>query len=437
MPRMRTLLTSAVAVAATLGLAGTSLTAADAAPSDHARAAKPAKNKNATKFAMKGWGYGTSVSGGDLPTASAPTAFEIIGCNNRVGINRTNNVADANLPSSLGTIEGVKTRVWTNRSGKVVSQWARNSISKVTLSDNPALGTLTLSAIESTARAYHDGKRFRSSTNTDLAKLVFKPVVGPAQTLELPKPNDPVEIPGFAKVTVVQSGKRASATGAGGYTNGLRVDLFASHSKVQIAHAAAQIDLGLKSGIFTGESYGVSGKAGGDIVHLGRNPLVKMPCTGTGGKVRTRTLSGTDLGGGQAVANEVRSQQMAKQTKTRAWGFERSRVASLELGGNVTIHGIIGQVNVSRSGLGLRKLVTSTKGTSIGSVVVNGESQELPLNQTMEIPGVAKLQPRVVTKLPNGLKVTALRITLLDGSGAVIDLGTAILQVRPVKVPKG
>ena len=37
----------------------------------------------------------------------------------------------------------------------------------------------------------------------------------------------------------------------------------------------------------------------------------------------------------------------------------------------------------------------------------------------------AKLERHVVTKIQNGLQVVALRVTLLDGSGAVLDLGAA------------
>ncbi len=36
----------------------------------------------------------------------------------------------------------------------------------------------------------------------------------------------------------------------------------------------------------------------------------------------------------------------------------------------------------------------------------------------------------IVRKIPQGISVTALRITLLDGSGAVIDLGEAKLSIR-------
>jgi hypothetical protein len=49
----------------------------------------------------------------------------------------------------------------------------------------------------------------------------------------------------------------------------------------------------------------------------------------------------------------------------------------------------------------------------------------------MEIPGIAKLERAVVKRGHSGLSVIGLRITLLDGSGAVINLAEANLRIRP------
>ena len=61
--------------------------------------------------------------------------------------------------------------------------------------------------------------------------------------------------------------------------------------------------------------------------------------------------------------------------------------------------------------------------------MVDGESREI-LGDGLEIPGLAKLQSKIVTQSPKGLKVVALRITLLDGSLAVIDLGSVSLGIK-------
>src|SRR6478735_4148017 len=190
--RTTRMLLGSIAAITAVSLAGAGLGTASAARP------KPPKNPNATEFAMKGWGFGTRVQGGKVPVDSGATAHRILACTNKVGQDRTNEIADAALPS-LGTVSAVKTHVRTIRDGATVGVLAENTIGKVTLSDSP-LGTLLLDAISTTAYTYNDGSAFNATTNTDLAKLQFQPPVGPPLDLALPKPGQPVEIPGFGKV---------------------------------------------------------------------------------------------------------------------------------------------------------------------------------------------------------------------------------------------
>jgi hypothetical protein len=83
-------------------------------------------------------------------------------------------------------------------------------------------------------------------------------------------------------------------------------------------------------------------------------------------------------------------------------------------------------VHVARSATGL---VRSARGTQVGTITANGQVQTFPRTGVLEIPGVARLERRVVTRSRNGITVVALRVTLLDGSGAVIDLGEASLRI--------
>ena len=429
-PRLRALAvaTTAGLLSAALGLSG--LTSAGAAPAERPRA----KNPNATEFAMKGWGFGTRIQGGAVPAESGATAHRIVACTNKVGQDKFNEVASVALPS-LGTVSTVKTRVRTVRDGSTVGVVAQNTIGQITLSDSP-LGTLLLDAVSTTAYAYHDGTSFGATTNTDLAKLQFQPPVGPPLTLELPRPDRPVEIPGFGSVELAHSWKPATANGARAFANGLKIRLYRTNTIIRVAHAAAVIGSDVKHGIFSGESYGLGGSAVANVIKLGKNPLLTMPCSGTAGQTKTRQLAGLDLAG-QLVVSGAKSEQMADQDAKKAWGWERSSVGDINLGnGQLVINGIVGQVNVKRTGPKPKNLTRNANGTSIGSITVNGQVQELPLDQVIEIPGLAKLEPKVVTPLPNGIKVTALRITLLDGTGAVLELGNARLQIRKVAEPR-
>ncbi|MEP9363297.1 choice-of-anchor P family protein [Nocardioides sp. CN2-186] len=399
---------------------------ATAATTSGHQAAKP--QLTPTSFALQTSGYGTRVQGGDIPGKSGTSAYQVISCTNDAGKAKTNHQAESELPG-LGTLSAVTTKVWTTQKAGVTSSWSRHSVGAVRLSDSP-LGTLLIDAVTTTARAFHDAKGFHTETNTDIGGLTFKPAAGPAQTLPIPAPGNPTEIPGFGTVTIGHSNVHKHRHSAGAYANGLKVELTASHSTVRIAHAFAKISDGIISGLFSGSAAGLSGKLGGETLDLGRNPLSVMPCKGTGGKVQQKTLAGAS-GQDQVTATGLHNEQRAEQTQKKAWGFERSTVASFKLGDQLSIKAIVGQANVTRTAAGLNR---SIKGTQVGTITANGQDQTFPDTDTITIPGVAKIERGVVTKTPGGIKVVGVRITLLDGSGGVIDLATAKLRIaKPSK----
>ena len=69
-------------------------------------------------------------------------------------------------------------------------------------------------------------------------------------------------------------------------------------------------------------------------------------------------------------------------------------------------------------------------GTTVGKVLVGGQEMAFLDTDVIEIPGLAKIEQHIVTKGKIGIKVVALRITLLDGTGAVIDLGSAQRAIK-------
>ncbi len=138
-------------------------------------------------------------------------------------------------------------------------------------------------------------------------------------------------------------------------------------------------------------------------------------------------LSVIDLGG-QATATEAKPRQMGEQSARKASGFERAAIKEATFGGGaVVVRGIVASANVWREGSKVRR---NTDGTAIGSITANGEEQDIPdPGETLEIPGVATFQTVITDRTRNGISVTALRVTLLDGTGAVIDLGQAELKI--------
>jgi hypothetical protein len=380
----------------------------------------------ATSFAFKGSGFGTRIVGGQAPGASDTTAYQAIGCTTMAGKQRVNDDAEATVPG-LGTLTDSKTRVWTTSRHGVVASHATHSIAKIVLAST-GVGSLSIDGIRSTSTVRHDSTGFHPVTSTQIGSLVLTPPIGPPQSFPAPTPDQPVTIPGLATLYAGKSHTSHSATSAEARAVTLRIDVVASGSSIRIAHSRAELDSGVTDGVFGGHSAAVHVvSAAGDIVKGGPQPLNLMPCQGTYGKVLEKRLATLDLGG-QLLTSDASTRGRAVQGAHRAHGYERAQVGKFDLAGQLLIKNIVAKASVTRTAHGV---VKSAKGTQLGSVTANGQTQKFPKTGVLEIPGVAKLERAVVTRSHSGISVIGLRITLLDGSGAVIDLAEAKLRIRP------
>lgn len=406
-----------VAVLIMFTLAGTGLVVAGSPGA--AAEAKP------TPFALRTAGIGTLVKGGDLPASSGKTAYSVIACTNRAPSARTNHVAQATVPG-LGEVSELHTRVWTTAGKGVVSSNSVHSLQKVVIREE-GLGKLALNGISSQTRAWHDDKGFHSSWTTDIGSIVYTPVEGAPEIQVIPAPGETLEIPGLARITLGAHSRRSSDTGARASATAMKIVVIPSGTTARVAYTTVQIGDGVKSGLFRGNSNATRLQALEGNLTSGPNPFLPMPCQGTDGEVQTNDLAELDLGG-QIVVGGANTEQRSDQTRRKAWGYEKSSVAELNLGGGqLVIQGVVGQVNVTREGT---KVQRNVQGTTIGSITANGEPQAIPdPGETLEIPGVAKIETQVVDKWRNGIRVTSVRVTLADGSGAVLNLGQAELRI--------
>jgi hypothetical protein len=379
----------------------------------------------ATSFAFQSSGFGSRVNGGQIPAGSNTTSYQHIGCTNLAGRDKADVVADATVPG-LGTLSGVRTRTWTTMRNGVAAAHSTHSIAELTIASS-GVGSLSLDGIHSLSTAFHDSSGFHSTTSTTVGDLTFQPTVGQTQTFPAPTPDQPITIPGLATVSLGRSNSQHSSLGATASADALVVDIVATGTRAKVAHTRASIGDGLTSGVFRGHANATRVvKALTDLVHSGPQPLSLMGCLGTRGHRVTKSIAGVDVGG-QLVVNGLSSSQRSSQDP-RGHGFEQASVARINLGhGQLVVNGIVGRVRVEQTAHGL---VRSAKGTRLGSVTVGGKTVRFPRTGVLEIPGVAKLERHVVSRSKTGIKVVALRLTVLDGSGAVINLGEAELQLH-------
>ncbi len=389
--------------------------------------AKAAAQKVRTPFALAGSSYGSRVDGGSIPAGSRDTAYQRIGCTNVAGFDRNNFVADQTIPG-LGKIEGVRTRVWTEKKGGTVSSYAKHSIARLVIGSS-ALGSLEVQGITSVSQAFNKNGRFGTRSTNEIARIVLKVAGQPVQQLPIPAPGRTLRVPGVATISLGKAVKKVTSSSARISSNVVDVQLpLTGDTRVRVAQTNATIQAGIKQGVFQGYGAGVEARGLADNLKIGRNPLTVMPCQGTFGKGRGKDIAGVDLGSlgnVKGVASGVKATNRPRVARGTAAG----RVAEVSLlDGRVKIKGIIGVANVKRE----RGVISrNSNGSTVLSIVIDGQSYSIPRIGSLEIPGLLKLQDALTMRTKNGLKVIGLRITLLDGTGAVVDLGVAQLGIRP------
>lgn len=420
---MRRLVPTLVALAAL----SASLLSAPASQAGPAQPLAPGK-RAVTKYAVATSAYGTRVQGGDIPAKSDTTAFEVIGCTNLVGKQKTNYEAEVTLPG-LGVAEGVRTHVWTQKVGSTVSSFSTHKIAKLVIGEGSPLGSLEIRGLESLSHAFNKAGKFGTEIENSIAKIVYNPPTGSPQVLDIPAPNQTLAIPGLAKISLGKVREIVESDRAYASANVVDIKVIPSATRVRVAQTQAKIQAGIRRGVFTGFSAGLEARGLGDNARVGRTPLLIHPCQGTKGQTVGKDIAGVNLAD-QIVARGVSTDQSSTNNPARAEGQQIGKVARVILGGEngLDIRGIRGVVNVVRTRAGVE---ANSDGTHVLEIVAGGESYSMPEFGKLEIPGLAKLEDNIEIKTRNGLKVIALRVTILGEDGFVVDLGVAKLAVRP------
>ncbi len=407
-----------------LALAGTTLVAGSASTSSASELA--AKKPVETDFGMTATSYGTRVIGGPLPVDSSQTASMSLSCTNKSGINKRNYIANANLEPL--TVRGVTSRTWTQKVGGTVSSYASHDIAHLNIFDSK-LGSLDINGLSSQSRAYHDSKGFHASISSKIASITFTPTGGKPVGLTIPTVGKPLTVVGLLRLSIGVGRTPSNASGAEAVTSVIDLRVFPNtpnEVKAIVGQTKATIGDGIKSGLFYGNAVGAQASVLGDLVSVGQTPVQFMPCKGTEGKPVVKTVAGVNIPPLLEVSG-LHAGVKGSQSNKKATGTAVGHVATVDIGnGALVINGIVGVATVTREG---GKVTRSSAGTKVLEVVLNGSPTSIPIEQ-IDLDGLVELEENVIKQTNNGLEVVALRIHLLDGSLAVIDLGTAVVGIK-------
>lgn len=412
---------------ASLLVAGTALALVASAGAAPALAAKPhhgGEPPKATPYAFRAVSYGTRVRGGQIPASSGTTSYQAIACTNQLGTAKENQVATVDLPG-LGQVQGVHTTTGTTGSGDDVSTYATHEIAGLNLQVPNVLG-LQVKGIQASSVASHDATGYHASTDVAVARLTLTVAGQVAVDLPIPKPGAPVDVPGLLSISIGKEKKVTTDGSAAAKADGLLIKILPTHTSIRVAHTATKLDTGIKRGLFYGKANATQVRALSDLVRSGPQPLQVMPCQGTDGNVRSKSLAATGIPGVLQVTAGG-TELSGKQTDRKANGYTTASVGHADvLNGVLVLDAIRARAHVSRT---KGHVDADTEGTGVGQVLLNGQPVPLDSLDGLEVPGVLRVDTDVETKSKAGIEVVAVRITLLDGSGAVIDLGHALLNI--------
>jgi hypothetical protein len=373
-----------------------------------------------TKFALQASGYGSRVRGGAVPASSDKSAFQILACTNLAGLSRTN--AEASLTESGVTMSTVKTHVWSKQVGSTVASWATHSIASVTVPDSTGSG-LVLTDVSSTSHSWHSATGFHATTKVGVGSITL-------DGISYPVPARGVTLPltGMGSLTLGAGSTTRGAHAASAKVDAIRLRIDATHTTTYLAHSHSEIQDGVRFGLFNGAAYGTTASGLSHQATSGPTPLLVMPCQGTAGKVQSRSIARVHVGG-QTNAKTLTTSQRASVQAGRADAYERAAVATASVTSNLRVKGVVAKAHVILSSKG--RYTKDARGTSTGTIVYNGRTVKIPASGVLRIPGVARIESNVVSRTHRGINVTALRVTLLDGSLAVINIAHAKVSIAP------
>jgi hypothetical protein len=397
-----------------------------------AGAAEPILTDHA--FSARGWS--TRVIGGDVPARSGPTGLAILGCTRFGHVSHTNNTVAVELPTGDPSVHvgATETTVWSGKRGGTTSTNARNDVARVQIGDLQAEGLL-LEQVRTRTRTWHDANGYHRLARVTVGSVTQYTGGVAVRRTDIPADQDlsgeTLEIPGLVKLTFGIKSGTAGARKAVARAIGVKVELLPSSTTAVIGFAHSRIQGGATGGVLGGAVWGSKISGLDDVVNSGRTALRPVPCVGTRGRYIQNEVAEVTIPS-VAQLGTVVSRVRGDQSDGSAYVKGISTIQRAAFGDRgLVITAIRGEGLVRRKADG--SYVRHSNGTSLGRIRLNGESQAIPdPGETLTIPNVAHIKAHHVRKGTNKIRVTAVRVQLLQGSEvtSTVYLGNVALRVR-------
>lgn len=235
-----------------------------------------------------------------------------------------------------------------------------------------------------------------------------------------------IEIPGLGSLALGKARARSGAHSAEANAYALKITVQPDGqgaTVLQLGRAFSRITDGVPSGVFRSTMSALELNLG-DLLSFGNVSTQTIPCEGTNGKVRSKSVATASVPGIVNLSGVKYSWSGDQLRDGRAKGFVQTQIARAEVASvGLVINDITSRVKLRSKGPNeeVKRKVTGT----VGSITLNGAPVAVP-EPGQSVPfdgGVLELQ-RVQNSNYNGTEVRALVITLYK-QNLVLSLGEA------------
>lgn len=432
-------ISKAVAVMATTALTAGGL----AATTTSASGAEPSGDRASKRFNFISSAYGTRVfkRNGEL-VESGRTAWSFIACTSKTGKTKREHLVKAKLPGGQLKIGAITTKAKTRKIKRGVKSVAVTKVGDIVL-DAGGIGSLKIEGLKGKSKTTYRNGKYHQKGSVDILGITAS--LGGIE-LSIPFDTDDIDpgtefrIPGLAKLRFLDTRGKVKNDEAHNNSVALAIKILTDGplegQTVRVGSARTKLEEIKRHGKLGG--YGEAARASllDGVIKSGRIGHQPMPCAGTDGKWKRSPVAGLKLpdlpirigaASGQARGVLVPGRRPVSHT--------RARIAELKLTNALKIGAVESWAKVVKKGKRYKK----TSGVNVVRVQAGGENWTKEINRairkqkSIRIPGIAKITANVVRKHRKSIKVTALKIKLLDVAeplSSTIRLATSKARIK-------
>lgn len=289
-------------------------------------------------------------------------------------------------------------------------------------------GVITADEVKAVSTTTHDVAGFH--TSADGSTFVNLVVAGVPITV-LPPPNTDISLPGFGHVLLNEQITRVTSRLASFTVNMIHVFITEANvlnipigTQIIVSHASSGLTSGVE-GTLDGQAYGTKATVAG-VVTSGPSALVKMPCLGTNGALRTNSVAEVQVPPLFSVG-EVVDTALGTVNSTSAVGETTSTVQAVDVATSlVTATTVKADAHASNVG---GTLTFSDDGSIFVGLHVTGFPNihdDVPPNTRLHIVGLGTLWLHRVIQTSNSIEVRMIELIVTEANGFGLTIGTDI-----------